>query len=69
MHSFPFLTCVACVLAERSRSASLVPGYSCSRWLLLPAQPPSSNHRTGCQARPSPRACAAPRPIVVSIEC
>eukprot|EP00965_Chrysotila_dentata_P194155 6176189-Pleurochrysis_carterae.AAC.7 len=64
MHSLPFWTRVACVLAERSRSAPQVLGY-CSRWLPLPAVRPSL--RTTTQARPSPRACAAPRPMVVGI--
>eukprot|EP00965_Chrysotila_dentata_P254360 6211843-Pleurochrysis_carterae.AAC.1 len=39
MHSLPFWTRVACVLAERSRSAPQVLGYSCSRWLPLGAAP------------------------------
>eukprot|EP00965_Chrysotila_dentata_P009843 321209-Pleurochrysis_carterae.AAC.1 len=55
MHSFPFWTRVASVLAERSRSASQALGYPCSRWLLLPVSALSLSRPVGA---PSPHACA-----------
>eukprot|EP00965_Chrysotila_dentata_P143597 4744647-Pleurochrysis_carterae.AAC.3 len=54
MHSFPFWTRVACVLAERSRSKLLdtLAHDCCCRCPVSPLP------RTTAQARPSPRACA-----------
>eukprot|EP00965_Chrysotila_dentata_P026935 893970-Pleurochrysis_carterae.AAC.3 len=64
MHSFPFWTCVACVLAERSRSALQALGYLCSRWLPLPGSHPFPKPPRRCV---QPRACACSRAAPVCI--
>eukprot|EP00965_Chrysotila_dentata_P072224 2387062-Pleurochrysis_carterae.AAC.1 len=56
MHCLPFWTLVACVLAERSRSAPQVLGYPCSRWLPLP--------RRATFLEPPRRRVPAPAPVL-----
>eukprot|EP00965_Chrysotila_dentata_P156665 5176136-Pleurochrysis_carterae.AAC.3 len=56
MHSLPFCTRVACVLAERSRSAPQVLEY-CSRWLPLPRELPF--------LEPPPRRAPPPAPALL----
>eukprot|EP00965_Chrysotila_dentata_P200725 6180138-Pleurochrysis_carterae.AAC.1 len=63
MHSFPFWIRVACVPAERSRSAPQALGYSCSRWLPLPVRYPSLEPPRKCAQPPKP----AHLPVTVSI--
>eukprot|EP00965_Chrysotila_dentata_P133024 4398632-Pleurochrysis_carterae.AAC.1 len=53
MHGSPFLRRIACVLAERSRSALQALGYRARDGRLCPLSHPS---RAAVQARPSPRA-------------
>eukprot|EP00965_Chrysotila_dentata_P065364 2166317-Pleurochrysis_carterae.AAC.1 len=59
MHSFPNWICAACVLAERSRSASQVSGHCARIESLLQMAPPTE---VTVQARPSPRTRASSRP-------
>eukprot|EP00965_Chrysotila_dentata_P197429 6178179-Pleurochrysis_carterae.AAC.6 len=66
MHSFPFWTLVACVLAQRSRSAPQVLGYPCPRGLPLPAaELPFLEPPRRCTQVPAP--APAPLPVTVSI--
>eukprot|EP00965_Chrysotila_dentata_P239215 6202970-Pleurochrysis_carterae.AAC.2 len=64
MHGFPVLHRIACVLAERSRSAPQALVNLCSRW-----PPPPCEHfpRAAPQACSSPRACAHSQPPKVCI--
>eukprot|EP00965_Chrysotila_dentata_P215396 6188753-Pleurochrysis_carterae.AAC.1 len=55
MHSFTNCICIACVLAERSRSAPQALGYRARNGRCCPVSAPP---RATAQARPSPRAYA-----------
>eukprot|EP00965_Chrysotila_dentata_P071699 2368599-Pleurochrysis_carterae.AAC.1 len=62
MYTFPFCTRVACVLAERSRSAAQVLGFRSAhgRHSRLRAPPPWSHP----QVRPAPAPGPAPRSLL-----
>eukprot|EP00965_Chrysotila_dentata_P099772 3296982-Pleurochrysis_carterae.AAC.3 len=61
MHGAPNWTCIACVLAERSRSAPQALETPCLRWPLPPTERPSLSHRASAPQPPRPRLLPAPR--------
>eukprot|EP00965_Chrysotila_dentata_P258120 6213109-Pleurochrysis_carterae.AAC.6 len=64
MHSFAICICIACVLAERSRSAPQALDSPLCAFRPTPASTPTQSRPVGAL---SPRAVPAPGPLVVGI--